>query len=281
MNGRKPIRQKKWPTGGAAARPVAAAGGSGFAGKLAVLGLGLAVLLLAVWFSGWLAWQHLERSAFFQLTSISIDGGARVSKKEVLALSGLDVHSNLLALSPGQLRQRIEEHAWIEAAAVRREWPNRLRITIRERRPLAIASLPAGLYYLDRHGLPFAPAVPPEELDFPVITGLAAVADWRAEQKQAVRRALSLINLAGRGGVILPAQGISEINLGADGAMTLFLVSRPFPVYLGQDPRVALSYNRLVRVLSWLYKKRVFAETAAIRLDYQPDQVLVQRVQGG
>lgn len=280
MRGRKPVKQKKWPTGGAGGRPVAG-GGSGFAGKLTVVGMGLAAMLLAAWFSGFLAWQQLGQSAFFQLTSIRIDGGVRTTKKEVLALSGLDVHSNLLALSTGNLRQRIEAHDWIESAVVRREWPNRLQITIRERRPLALLSLPDGLYYTDRQGLPFAPANPPEELDFPVLTGLGPVAEWPEEQYRAVRRSLSLLNLAGRGGVILPAQAISEINLGPDGAMTLYLVSRPFPVYLGREPAVAQNYNRLVRVLGWLHRERVFPETAAIRLDYQSDRVLVERVQGG
>ncbi|WP_218914988.1 cell division protein FtsQ/DivIB [Desulfurivibrio alkaliphilus] len=250
---------------------------SGFAGKLAVLGLGLAAMLLVAWLGGLLILQQLGQSAFFQLTAIKIDGGVRTTKKEVLALSGLDVHSNLLALSVGGLRQRLEAHDWIESAEVRRQWPSRLQITIRERRPLAILSLPDGLYYTDHQGLPFAPAVPPEELDFPVITGLGQVALWPEEQRQALRRALRLIRLAARGGVILPAQGISEINLGQDGAMTLFLVSRPFPVYLGREPEVALSYNRLVRVLDWLYKEREFARTAAIRMDYLPGRVLVEK----
>ena len=278
MRGRKPVRQKKWLTrrGG-----LGSAANSGFVGKLAVLGLGLAAMLLVAWFSGMLLLQQLGQSSFFQLTSIRIDGGVRTTKKEVLALSGLDVHSNLLALSVGTLRRRIEAHGWIESAEIRREWPSRLQITIKERRPLAILSLPDGLYYADRQGLPFAPAEPPEELDFPVVTGLGEVDAWSEEQRRALWRALHLIRLAGRGGVILPAQGISELNLAADGAVTLFLVSRPFPVYLGREPEVALSYNRLVRVLNWLYKERVFAETAAIRMDYLPGQVLVEKTSGG
>lgn len=273
MSGRKPVKRKKWPT----PRIGAGGGDAGLPGKLAVLGLGLAVLLMVVWFGGSLAWNQLGKSSFFQLTSIRIDGGTRTTKEEVLALSGMDVHSNLLALSTTKLRHRIEAHAWIESARIRREWPSRLQITIRERRPVALVSLPDGLYYTDRTREPFAPAAPPEELDFPVITGLGEPREWQEEQHRALQQALSLIRLAGRSGVILPAQGISEINLSPTGALTLFLVSRPFPIYLGQGTEVALNYNRLVRVLDRLYKERIFAETTAIRLDYLPDRVLVVR----
>lgn len=275
MSDKKPVRQKKWQSrraGGGKAAPAHAP-----ARRSALLALGLAGLLLGAWFIGLLAWKQLSQSAFFQLTAISVDGCARTTKEEVLALSGVDVHSNLLALSLDKVRRQVEAHEWIESARVRRDWPNRLRITIQERRPVALLNLPGGLYYTDRQGVPFAPAAAPEDLDFPVITGLGEVQEWQEEQRRAVHRALKLIRLAGRGGVTLPAQGISEINLGPEGGMTLFLVSRPFPVYLGNGAEMVQSYNRLVRVLDWLYKERVFAETVAIRMDYLPDQVLVMR----
>lgn len=272
---RKPVRQNWRP------RPRASVPGvgrsSGLAGKLAVAGLVLAGVLLGVGLAFFLLWQQLGQSAFFQISAIGIDGCVRTTKKQVLALSGVDVHSNLLTLSAAKVRSRIEAHAWVEAAMVRRDWPNRLQIVVRERQPLALLSLADGLYYLDRHGVAFAPALPPEDLDFPVITGLVGNKDRREEQNSALHRALGLIRLAGRGGVVLPAQGISEINLGEDGSLTIFLVSRPFPVYLGQSRELTLNFNRLVRVLDRLYRERIFADTRAIRMDYLPDKVLVIR----
>ena len=187
---------------------------SGLAGKLALVGLVLVGLLAAVGLSALLAWKQMGQWNFFQLTAIAIDGCVRTTKKEILDLSGVDVHSNLLALSLGKIREGIEDHRWVESAQVRRHWPNRLQITLQERRPLALLTLPQGLYYLDRHGTPFAEALPPEEFDFPVITGLpgrSGERDWSLEQRQGLQRALYLIRLAGQGGVVLPAQAISEI----------------------------------------------------------------------
>ena len=256
-------------------RPRAAAAGPW--GKLALAGLILAVLLGSVGVAGLLAWKQMGQWVFFQITSIRIDGCVRIAKTEILAQSGVDVHSNLLALSPGKVRRRLAEHPWVESAQVRREWPSRLRITIRERRPLALLSLPDGLYYVDRQAEPFARALPPEDLDFPVITGLPAAGQWRGEQRQGLQRALALVRLAARSGVILPAQSVSEINVGAEGGLTLFMVSHPFPIHLGDGRELTRNYNRLVLVLNRLQRSNIFAETAAIDLDYLPDRVLVVR----
>ncbi|TBV83262.1 MAG: FtsQ-type POTRA domain-containing protein [Desulfobulbaceae bacterium] len=281
---KKPVKQGGWRlrTGsdrsGRLTRPAgyAASASSWFIGRLAVLGVALACLLALVVLGGLLVWQQLGQSAFFQITAIRIDGCVRITQKQVLALSGVDVHSNLLALSPRRIRTKIEAHDWIESATVSRKWPNRLQITVRERQPLALLSLPEGLYYTDHFAKPFARALP-GDLDFPVITGLSSWDGLPNRQRQAVKQALNLIRLADRGGVVLPAQGISEINIDADGAMIMFLVSRPFPIYLGKSPAVSLNYHRLVRVLSQLHRERAFTETSAIRMDYLPDRVLVER----
>lgn len=256
---------------------------SGLTGKLALVGLILVGLLAAVGLSALLAWKQMGQWNFFQLTAITIDGCERTTKKEILDLSGVDVHSNLLALSVGKIREEISAHHWVESARVRRHWPNRLQITVRERRPVALLALPQGLYYLDRQGTPFSEALPPEEFDFPVITGLpdrSGERDWSLKQRQGLQRALYLIRLAGQRGVVLPAQAISEINLSEEGELTMFLVSRPFPVYLGEGQEIDRDYRRLVEVLRRLHRERIFADTAAIRMDYLPNRVLVIRAGG-
>ena len=43
-------------------------------------------------------------------------------------------------------------------------------ITVRERIPVALINLDKKLYYLDRNAVCFAPALPPEDMDFPVIS---------------------------------------------------------------------------------------------------------------
>jgi len=270
---KKPVRQRYNPQH---YRPPATT----FRRKLLVIAVGLLLVLAGMGFSGLLAWQQLGQWVFFQVTSIRIDGAERLGKEQVLALSGVDIHSNLLALNPSRVKGRIEEHEWIERAEVKRQWPNRLQIVIRERRPVALLALADGLYYLDRNGVAFARALPPEDLDFPVITGLAN-GEWPVALKDEVlAEALAFIKSAGRGRSILPAQGISEIHLRPAEGNVLFLINRPFPIYLGRG-EMTVKYQRLTRVLYWLYKGKNFTDTAYIRMDYLPDRVLVGKINAG
>ena len=242
--------------------------------KLIILGVGFMLLLGGLAVGSLIMLKALERSDFFQITAIRIQGGQRVTKNQVLELSGVDVHTNLLALNLNEVKERIESHEWIERAEVERNWPNRLRIIIHERVPLAMVSLADGLHYIDRHGIAFAKVFPPEDLDYPVITGLDRNR-WPATLGDSgLGDALQFIRYAGRGSTVLPGQSISEIHLDGKGALVLFLVNRPFPIFLGKGD-VATKYYRLAKVLYRLYKGDEFAATAYIRMDYLPDKVLV------
>ena len=139
---------------------------------------------------------------------------------------------------------------------------------------MAIASLGEGLFYVDRHGVAFAQVLPPEEMDYPVISGLDRES-WPKEVKgTSLADALDFLKYAGRGSTILPLQNVSEIHLQGEEELTLFLVDRPFAIHLGRG-NIRTKYYRLAKVLYRLYKRKEFDNTAYIRMDYTPNKVLV------
>ena len=221
-----------------------------------------------------LLYRGLARSAFFQVTEIEIEGGSQLSKEQILELSGVDIHSNLIALSGRRIRERLTGNGWVASAVVRRYWPNRLLIRIRERVPVAILNRDGQLFYLDRQGLDFTPVLPADDLDYPVISGVMSKGGLGQSEKEGVAEALQFIGCAGGGNPNLPAQNISEINIADPGELKLFLMSRPFPINLGRG-EMKSKYERLARVLSGLYKRKEFAEIVYIDADYRDGQVLV------
>jgi len=241
--------------------------------KLMVLSLAAVLLLAGIGVGAFVTLREMGKWDFFQVTATKIEGCRRTTKEEILALSGVDVHTNLLALNLAGIRKRIEAHAWVESAQVERRWPNRLVIRVKERTPVAMVNLQNGLYYLDRRGFAFAKVEPPDDMDYPVITG-PGVNKKDPGPLEWVREALRFLKHANRGSSVLPGQSISEINVREDGSMVLFLVNRPFPIYLGKG-RISTKYYRLAKVLYRLYKRKDFAETAYINMEYQPDRVLV------
>lgn len=219
-------------------------------------------------------YRGLARSDFFQITAIKIEDCKKTTKNLILELSRVDIHSNLLALNTDRVRSDIETCDWVEGAEVRKEWPNRLLITIRERKPVAMAGLPDGLYYIDKKGVAFARVLPPEDMDFPVITGLTADTWPESFKESSLEEALLFIRLAGRGNPVLPKQNISEVHITGNGELILFLADNSFPIYLGKG-MVDEKYRRLVKVLYWQYKKKEFASIAYINVEYMDNDVLV------
>ena len=242
--------------------------------RLVITGFGFALIAAIVGLGSFVMMQTLEQSDFFQITAIRIQGCLRTTKHQIMELSGVDVQTNLLALNLDKVKTQIESHAWVESAEVARNWPNRLNISIKERVPVAMVSLEEGLFYLDKRGVAFARVLPPEDMDYPVITGLSVHDLPKTLYGSPLNEALKFIHFAGRGSSVLPGQNISEVHLLPEGDMILYLVNRPFPIYLGKS-EMATKYYRLAKVLYRLYKEKEFTDIAYIRMDYMPDKVLV------
>lgn len=247
---------------------------------------GLVLLLLATGF-GFGArelYNVLCGCNFFQITSVIIEGNRMTDKEEITNLSRIDIHSNLLAIDTGQVRALLENHPWIAAAEVVRDWPNRLLIQVKEKKPAALLNREAEQLYLDSRGRIIAATAPAHELDFPVITGLenAALDGATTESRpQCLNDVFEFLRLANRNNPILPEQNISEIHVGPSDELTLYLLDRPFPIYLGSEGKIATRYYRLVKVLKDLYRTREFSEVSYIRLDYQKDAILVGKMKTG
>ncbi|MFC1827444.1 cell division protein FtsQ/DivIB [Thermodesulfobacteriota bacterium] len=237
--------------------------------------------LLLILFAGFTTkemYQKMCHSDFFQITTMKIDGTRMVCKEQITALSKVDIHSNLLAINTSQVKSLLESHPWIAWADITRDWPNRLMISVKEKKPVALLSRNSGLFYLDSKGRIIASASSSQELDFPVITGLESYAFNSTHSTQApeiLQEALVLLKLAARNNSILSEQNISEIHVTKNGELLLYLLERAFPIYMGEGRDISTRYYRLVEVLRDLYKTREFSKVSYIRLDYQQDTILV------
>ncbi len=248
--------------------------GLGLRKKLVILGVGFLLVCAALTAVGFLVYKGLSRSDFYQITATNIEGCRRTTKNQILELSGIDVHSNLLAIDLEEVKENIEVHEWVESAEIRREWPNTLTISVRERVPVAIVRLEEGLFYLDQHGVNFAQVLPPEDMDYPVIAGMKRDG-WPVSVKDSLLgEALQFIKYAGQGSSILPKQNISELLVDGERELILFLADRPFPIHLGRG-NMNSKYHWLARVLYRLYKSKEFAKTAYIKMDYARNKILV------
>jgi len=85
-------------------------------------------------------------SSVFNVAQINVQGNERVSKDEVLALSGLSTGKNIFKFNANNVVKSIEAHPLVKHAEIKRKPPRTVSITITERQMWAI--VPAGNVFL-------------------------------------------------------------------------------------------------------------------------------------
>jgi len=103
---------------------------------------------------------------------IEVNGNHIVAKEDVQKLFVHDRNHSVLRIPLDTRRSQIEELPWVEEASVQRILPNRVRVFITERTPIAFFRNGTELTLVDTHGVLLdRPAG--EDFRFPIVTGLS------------------------------------------------------------------------------------------------------------
>ena len=179
------------------------------------------VLLAVTWVVFGLARDHwLYRIDSLALKRIPVSRDGVLTDEEIRRLAGVQPGRNVLTIDLFSLRQRLLRHPRIDEATVRIEFPDTLRISVRERTPVARILLPpvGGLqafYLLDETGhvlMPFEEGHAPREVIETALPMLVHVAIAGFSAGQAVADPQILAALRFLGGFEASAMaGVSDI----------------------------------------------------------------------
>jgi cell division protein FtsQ len=132
---------------------------------LLILGTGAAAL-----------YHYGERSWRFRIDSsdnIEISGLQNVTRSQVVEVMGGDIGRNIFFVPLSDRKAHLEQIPWVESASVMRFVPNRLRVDIHERTPIAFARIGSRINLIDPSGvLMDLPATSKRKYSFPVIAGM-------------------------------------------------------------------------------------------------------------
>lgn len=117
------------------------------------------------------AYSSLADSDFFLMTHIRVLGNSLMSETEIMALSQLQVGTNLFACDITSATERLAQHPMVKNVLLHRELPETLVISIEERQPVGLLNTPNGLMGLDESGKIFLLA-PAAQVDLPILTGV-------------------------------------------------------------------------------------------------------------
>lgn len=185
-------------------------------------------LAAGVWYGVPRVLQLIITHRYFALTNIELDGNRRITRSELLHWAGIDESTSVWQVPPDRVRMRLRAHPWIQRANVGREFPNRLKIEVTERRPVAMVRL-GELNYVDRSGRILGRLHAGDSPDFPVITGLEDL-ESSGFMPVAVHRALRFLRLCERMSCF---DAISEIHVDVDRGITVFPLRTAVAVVLG------------------------------------------------
>lgn len=242
------------------------------------------VIILLLSGSVLLSYIFMAKSDIFRITELAVEGNSLAPDHQILDRAQMKRGQNMLSLNPEKVEGIVREHPWIDQVDVRRLWPSRVEIHVREHKPLALVNLDqegrSRLFYVNRKGEVFAPSTPSRDIDYPVLTGEALGKDVRGKQVRPgtlSALAIDFLNMTAKGNQILPAQAVSEVHVSHELGLVVYLVDHPFPIYMGHE-KIRMRFGLLVRVLEQLYRKDKVKEVAEIRMDYADDKILVANV---
>lgn len=112
-----------------------------FLGKILVVIVGLIVAIILVFISG-----------VFDITGIDVEGNGYISAEQIISFSGIELNSNIFSVSKKDVSNKIKDNSYVEDVKIKKEFPNKIKIIIDERKTTYCLEIASGFAYVDKNG---------------------------------------------------------------------------------------------------------------------------------
>ena len=92
------------------------------------------------------------QSSIFNVRSIEVNGVSRISKEDIVALSGFTLGGHIYEANLNKAQTMIKTNLWVEQVSVERRLPSTLVINVIERVPVAAIITQDSIYIVDFSG---------------------------------------------------------------------------------------------------------------------------------
>ena len=157
--------------------------------------------------------QFLIRDPRFALSgiegdtsTIQIAGAAHASRAQIERIFAIDLGRSVYLLPLTERREALRSVDWVKDASIARLWPNRVLVSVEERKPVAFLTLGSSRFALiDDEGVILPPA--PDRFTLPVLSGVST-SDALESRRDRVHRMLRLTRDLGD-----ETRNISEVDV--------------------------------------------------------------------
>jgi cell division protein FtsQ len=215
--------------------------------------------------------------------SIQIAGNSHLTRAQLLSVFGEDVDRNIFTIPLTARRAELESLPWVEHATVMRLLPNRVRVAIVERTPVAFVRQGARIGLVDAHGMLFELPGPDMEeassgrgvtgvrYSFPVLMGISA------EDPLSVRAARMKIYLGFIAALDASGEGIShklsEVDLSNPEDVRAIIPDRgtDILVHFGEEKFLERYHQYQAHLAEW---RTQYPKLASVDMRYERQVVL-------
>jgi cell division protein FtsQ len=118
----------------------------------------------------------LAQRVGFQSANVSVEGAGRLGRADVLRIAGITESSTLFLIDADATRARLLRNSWIAEATVAKLYPDRLEITIVEKKPFAVWQSQGNFFVIAKDGTVIDPLSRERVRDagMPIVVGVGA-----------------------------------------------------------------------------------------------------------
>lgn len=171
-----------------------------------------------------------------RIAQVIVDNNRLVQTRDIVALAGILPDSKLFDLDLYAIEKRVLQNPFIRSVGVHRDLPNRVRLVVEERMPVA-AIFADGMKYVDDEGF-ILPSIRSQYIfDLPVLTGSISTKDLvqgKRTDNRLVQEALAFLRLAREVDFDLYTN-ISEVRLAPGGDMIFYTAEYGIPVIISKE----------------------------------------------
>lgn len=141
--------------------------------KITFVAIAMAGSIALIWIA---VHQYATGSWRFRIDSsdnIAVSGTRNASRSQVLEAMASDIDRNIFFVPLDVRRRQLEQIPWVQSASVMRLLPNRLKVVIHERTPVAFIQIGSHIQLIDAAGVIMeTPTNSQASYSFPVIVGM-------------------------------------------------------------------------------------------------------------
>ncbi|MGA9527532.1 MAG: FtsQ-type POTRA domain-containing protein [Terriglobales bacterium] len=222
--------------------------------------------------------KHSWRFRIDSSDQIEVAGAQHVTRAQVMEVMGGDIGRNVFFVPLDQRQQQLQQIPWVESASVMRFVPNRLRIEIHERTPVAFARVGSHISLIDAGGnLMELASGPKHKYSFPVIAGMNA-SEPLSTRAARMKNYNELVRQLDSGGAHY-SQDISEVDLtdSEDVKITTADSSDGVLVHLGNGNYLQRYKIYVTNVEAW---RQQFQKLESVDLRYDGQIIVNPDLQG-